>query len=315
MGEEFSIMAQQMLSVAILVAVGFLAGKLGVLSEQVLKSLSGVITKVLLPALIITMIPMENGRQELLRGLPVLLAAAGIIAAMFLLAGVLVGRICRLKGTTYNIHLICASFGNMGLMGIPIVSAVFGSVGLLVLSLYLIIDQTLLWTVGNLYLYKDTGSTQGFQLKKLLNPTTAALAVGLVLLIAGVTPQGVVFTTVKSLGDATKPLAMVYLGGTLCSLRLRDLRHRESLFLLAAVKMILVPLLVWGVLGLLPGVFTPTARTVLSVCAGMPTMLTVSMMAQSAGSDWSYGSQATLLTTLLSIGTLPLVSLLTNLLG
>ena len=315
MQEQLAIMTEQMLSVAILVAIGFLAGKGGVLKDQVLAGLSGVITKILLPATVVTLIPMENGREELAAGLPVLLASVGIIAVMFLLAGVCVGKLCSLKGTTYNIHLVCASFGNMGLMGIPIVSAVFGQVGLLYLSLYLLMDQLLLWTAGNLFIYKDTGNTQGFQPRKLVTPTTIALVIGLVLLLAGVTPRGIVYNTLNTLGAATKPVAMVYLGGTLCALRLRDLKGKGSLLLLSLVKMVAVPLLVFWVLGLMPTLFNPMARMVLAVCAGMPTMLTVSMLARSAGSDGDYASQATLLTTLLSIGTLPLVSLLTGMLG
>lgn len=314
MNYELSLLTEQMFSVAILVAVGFLAGKLGVLTPGALEHLAKVISKVLLPALIVTMIPFENGREELLKSLPVVAAALCIILTLFA-AGILTARLGKLRGTTRNIHLVCSSFGNIGLMGIPVISAVYGQMGLLFLSLYIIVDQTLLWTLGNLYLYRDTGNRQGFQLKKLLNPTTIALAVGLLLLLLNVNTTGVVFRTVETLGSATKPLAMVYLGGALCALKLSKLRGQWSIFLLAGVKMVAIPLGVWLVLGLFPQWFSQMSRMVLTLAAGMPTMLTVSMMAQTAGSDWEYASHATLFTTLVSLGSLPLVSWLVALIG
>ena len=310
MNAEFSIMTEQMVSVFILVFIGFLSAKVRLLTEDALKVISKLISKILLPAMIVTMIPMENGYAVLRSGFSVLLVSFGILVAMFLFAGVGIGKLCGLKSTKYNIHLVCATFGNMGLMGAPIISAVYGSTGLVYLSLYLLVDQVLLWTVGSLYIHKDTHHQKGFQLKKLLNPTTAALCIGLVMLAFNYVPSGIVFTTVKSLGSATQPIAMLYLGGCVASLNLKELRKNFSILLMTLCKMIVLPLCVWVILGLFS--FEPMTRTVLTLCCAMPTMLSISMLAQTAGSDWQYGSQATLFTTLVSLGTLPLVTYLTQ---
>lgn len=108
----------------------------------------------------------DGVNKEILTGSwSILLIAAGFYAVMFLVS----------FGMTKFFHLsencagICQAmmlFGNIGFMAVPVISSVFPGNGILYVSVFMVFDQLMLWTLG-VKLTTPTGSG-GFELKKLI---------------------------------------------------------------------------------------------------------------------------------------------------
>ena len=75
-------------------------------------------------------------------------------------------------------------FGNVGFMGIPIVTSIFPENGMVYISIYMIVDALVLWTVGAQLTSSDGKGT--FQLKKMVNPVTVAVALAVLMILLGV---------------------------------------------------------------------------------------------------------------------------------
>ncbi|MFZ7102733.1 MAG: AEC family transporter [Peptococcaceae bacterium] len=307
MNGQLQVIITQMVVFSVLLGIGAIAARTKVLTTVVLDSLAKVMINITLPALIITLVPTAGSRKVLLEAFPFLICSFALILTLFLL-GKFTARLGGLQGNTADIHVAQSSFGNVGFMGIPLLLALYGEKGMLYVSIFTVADQTLLWTLGTYLSSPDKEVNVMHNLKKLMNPTIVALSVALLFIILGINPQGVVFDTIKGLGDTTKYLSMVYIGGTLVAINFRDTLQKKTIFLIVLVKMIIAPLLIYFLMvSLGGGIFTPEAIMTLTLIATLPSMVTIAMLARAFGSDDVYSSECVFITTIFSIVTIPLV--------
>lgn len=112
-------------------------------------------------------------------------------------------------------------------------------------------DQLMLWTLG----VKLTTPTRsgGFELKKLINPATVAILIGMLLMLTGVRIPALLDTGLQKIGATASPLAMIYIGGIFAELPLKKYLKELSLYGIVLVRMLLAPLLMFFVLGFFPG--------------------------------------------------------------
>ena len=130
---------------------------------------------------------------------------------------------CSLKNVFHiivekgNVYLASSLFGNVGFIGIPIISSLFPQKGMLYIALFTIVDQLLLWTLGLSLTSKKGEST--FQLKslqKMINPSTIAIVLAIAFVLFNIHLPQTFLTAFGKIGNVTSPLAMIYLGGIFC---------------------------------------------------------------------------------------------------
>lgn len=306
--DYFSIVLQQIEIFVIYSCIGVLAVKCHVVDRQGLNFLSKLITKIVLPLLIFTNTINGTTRQDFIASLSILAIAAVMYFALYWIGLLLAGTL-HLKGEVKKVYRDCVMFGNCGFMGIPIAMALFQERGAMYIAIYSVIDQLALWTVGMQIVSPDVQTEKRSVLqiiKKMVNPATVAIFLGVIVLLAGIKLPGFVNTALTKTGAAATPLAMIYLGGMFTYTRLTDYLKKKEIYVLTLVKMVAMPLLVALMLKNIPGVSSEIAVT-LSVVCGLPTMASVAMIAESQDSDSEYASGVIFMTTLLSIVTLPLV--------
>ena len=162
----FEILLQQIGLFVIYILAGVTLVRTKVLNRETLEPISKFVIKMALPVMIFINI-IDGVNKEILTGSwSILLIAAGFYAVMFLVS----------FGMTKFFHLsencagICQAmmlFGNIGFMAVPVISSVFPGNGILYVSVFMVFDQLMLWTLG-VKLTTPTGSG-GFELKKLIN--------------------------------------------------------------------------------------------------------------------------------------------------
>ena len=115
---EYSVLLQQIMIIFALAAVGFLAAKCGIISENGNKSISKLILYITLPAMIIASVsdvPADFSDGDILRILLISTISYGILG----LIGFITPRILKADRKDYGVYTFVTMFGNVGFMGFP----------------------------------------------------------------------------------------------------------------------------------------------------------------------------------------------------
>lgn len=313
------ILLKQMMVLFLLMLVGVVCRKKSVLNDEAARRLSSLVVKVANPALILSS---SINQESVIRGeefLQIFLLAAGIYAAL-LLAAQFLPALLGAGRSEYGMYRVMFIFSNIGFMGFPVISAVYGSQALLKASPFLIVFNCLVYTYGIQMLSGgagakgamngEPGESTGLQWKRILNMGVLACILSLVLYLLAVPVPDFVESAVDYLGGLTTPLSMIIIGDSLAQIPLKQLFADKRLLIFSLLKLIPVPVLgTFAVLAL--GVSPEVAGVCMIIFAAPVASMTV-MLAQEYGGSLELATKGVALTTLLSVATIPLVSLITG---
>lgn len=301
---------EQICLFVIYILVGILMVKTKVLNRDTLETISRFVMKLAMPVMIFVNTVEGVDRSSLVKSLSLLGLTAVFYLCTYLLARLLV-VLFHLQGDRAQVYRALAMFGNIGFMGIPIISSIYPQYGMLYIAVFTIIDQMVLWTLG--VKLTSPGGKGSFNPKKMVNPCTVAVVLSVVLVVIGVQLPGLLNAALEKIGGTATPLAMIYLGGVFACMEVwKYLRIREF-YGIVLVKMLLFPVAYYLILKLLP--LDPNIHMTIALLGAMPAMSSIVMMARASGSEGDYAMGGILVTTLCSIVTIPLASVLIQVLG
>lgn len=299
----FSVL-EQMGAFLLLIGAGAAGVRLRFLQNDVLSALSAFAMRFSLPCLVFSSAAGAWRTEQTASAWPLVIASLLVSGLMFCF-GLLSAKLCRLTGDRRRIHLCMSAFSNWGMIGIPLISALFGSDGMLPMTVFLVCDQLLLWTLGVRLCYPQ-GTRAGFSQKQLFNPVLLAALLGIGFALLGISLPEPLLGTVQGLGATTKYLSLIFVGGTLAQSAREGRARSAGPYCAAFFKMLLCPMLVYCALRL-TGLFDELTATVFAIIAALPSMCTIPMIAKMYGSDDAYASAVALVTTLFGAVSLPLI--------
>ena len=270
----FEILLEQTGLFIIYMLAGVILIRTKVLNRETLELISRFVIKMALPLMVFINITDGAGKEVLLQSWPVLVIAAGFYICMFIAGRILI-KLFRLESDQIGVYRAMMLFGNIGFMGMPMIVSVFPGDGALYASVFMMIDQFMLWTLGVKLL--ASGGKEKFQLRKLVNPATVAIVLAVFMVLTGLRLPALLDTAFQKI----------------------------SLYGIVIVKMILMPVLLFIILGMFP--VAGEMRLIMALLTGMPTMTAVVMMANASGLDGDYALGGVLVTTVCGIFTLPAV--------
>ncbi len=301
--------ALQTLVLALLMAAGFAAGKLGYLDEAASRGLSKFLVNFVIPALVISSMQRPftpELRDEAFRALAV---AACVYGAAFPLA-FLYARLIRAKGPSRASHVFGAIFPNSAFMGFPVMEALYGRDSLFAASVYNMPFYILAFSVGP-YLFAKSASREG-EARPRLRPssfaTPAALAacLGFALFALGAALPPFILAPMRLLGDVTTPLSMALIGAILSRARLGGLARNPRLYATAAYRLILFPAVTYATLAAIGLRGRDLAMPV--VIAAMPVAANSAILAEAYGGDAETAGSLVFFSTIASLLTIPLLA-------
>lgn len=298
----FDIILQQVGLFVIYILAGLLLVKTKVLNRETLEPISKFVIKMALPLMVFINITDGTDKKNLYESWPILVIAVGFYICIYE-AGAMAVKFFKLQESRVGIYRAMLLFGNIGFIGLPMISNVFPENGILYASVFMLIDQFMLWTLG-VKLTSPTGEG-GFKLKKMINPATVAIVLAIVLKFTGIRIPVLLDTAFSKIGSTASPLAMIYVGGIFAGISLKKYLREISLYGIVLLKMILAPVFLFLILGLFP--VSGELRLATSLIVGMPTMTAVVMMANASGLDGDYALGGVFITTISGIITLPAV--------
>jgi hypothetical protein len=316
--EQFYIVLNQIGIFILLLLTGVITVKCKLLDYNSLMGISRLVMRVVLPAYIFINTAEGATRAGLAESLLVIPLSIALYVLLFLLATLLV-KVFHLTGNREKVFRAIVMFGNVGFMGIPLVTELYPTTALLYISLLTIIDQSLFWTYGVSLTQpvaaagqpKEKFSFKG--LKNVLSPALAAILLATVLVLLDWHLPSVLTSALTKLGSASMPLSLIYIGGMLSLTDVRGVLRCKELYAEIGLKMIVFPLVFY--IGMkLCHVPSDMAGTMTFV-AGLPAINIVAMLSKNNGSDGDYAVCAVMLTTIACLITLPIVSLGIALMG
>lgn len=309
----FYIVLQQIGIFIIYVLIGIWAVKSGVLTKKSLGIVSQVIAKISMPALIFTSTLNGATRQELVGALPMFAIIAVEYLFLYLIFYLSASAI-GIKGNQRRVYQACSIFSSVGFMGIPLVVALFPERGYLYIAIYTVIDQFLFWTLGvDLTAPVDRvgGRCLAERVRNMINPATVGVLLAVIGVFTGIKLPPLLNKALLNVGSTTTPLAMIYIGGLFCCIPIRRYIMEKKIYLIVALKMCIVPLILYFGLSAL-AITTHEIVVTISVLCGLPTMVAVAMLAQIQGSDGDFGAGIIFVTTVCSVVTLPFICYFMN---
>ena len=287
---------QQILVMLAMMAVGAVLVRVGMVDEAGTKQLSSIALYVATPAVIIQAFAIEFDPEQLVNAL--------WMGLFFTLALVVSAAIAYLVcGKADRVGQFAVIFSNSGFVGIPIISGLLGPEFVFYVTITMAVGTFALWTYGVLLMSGDKGQ---ISMKKIVtNPAVIALLVGLALFFAPVRLPDMVAQFLTGMGNLNTGLGMLVLGANLGSSNLGLLFTDRRIYKACAFRLLVVPAVTILLCMVMP--VSAEIRMVLLIVEACPCGAVTSMLAQLYGGDFQYGTGLVIVTTLLSMATMPLI--------
>ena len=279
--------------------------KTGVLKAEGRQTLSNLLVYLVVPAMIVHSYMMDFS-EEILHNL---LAAFGLSVLAILIGTVLtLALTARQKDRRAPIFRFASVFSNAAYMGFPLISALFGSEGLLYASAYVTVFNILLWTMGY-GMVSGSSSPKEVARSLLRTPVLYAMVVGLAVYLLQIPVPALIAQPLELLSNMNTPLSMLITGILIATGDLKQIVCDRHIWKLAGLRMLVIPavcLAAFAALGLLRFGMSAQVVLLLECC---PAAAITSVFAVQFGHDEQFAAGCVVLTTLLSIVTLPLCAL------
>ena len=299
---ELSGLITKMVIFLALMLVGYVAVRKGICDEKFSKSLSWFVMNVFLSCTIINSVisdPPELSGSQLWYTIILL----SIVIALVLFVGIISVNAVKLGDDNRALSELLCGVSNNVFVGMPLIQSLYGSEGLLYTALSCIPYNVFLYTVG-VWRLKKGREDSAVHIKDMLTTPLYATVLALTIFTFNIPVPNMLCELISTAADATMPLSMIVIGATLGSVSLVDAFKEKRMYFISFIRLILTPALTLLLLSrLTDNTVLLSTSVIISAC---PSAVNVSVLALQYGHDASYSSKGVLVTTLLSMITLPI---------
>lgn len=302
---DILVIFQTMIKLLLLLILGYVLNMVNILDQNTNKKLSSLIVNVTTPLLILSSVCASNSGDRL-SVLPVL--GGGFLMYLgLILFGELAARLPIFKKENRGINACMMAFSNNAFMGIPVLQSIYGIEAVFYNSIINFPFNIFIYSYAVLRLNSNGSNEKGkISFKSMLSPGFILMLVCLVIFLTGIPLPDLLVETSEMVGDITSPLSMLVLGSTVAMYPLKESLKDVRCYVFSLFRLFIIPLIVLAVCrGIQLDPFY-TGIAVLS-CA-MPVASMVLMIANQYGGNTEAISRNILVTTVLSVITIPLIA-------
>ena len=293
------------LPVFAIIVTGWLAGWLGYVSRSLADGLVHFAYNVAMPALLFITIAQEPARHLLEWRFLLAFGGGSILCFALVFLAVRVGWKRDLASST--IHGMTAAMTNTGFVALPILHSIYGQPAVLPAAIATVFVAGVMFPATVILLESGKhsaheGSARAVVLVRqiVLNPMVLSTLIGLAWAITGLPIPAPLAAYMNIFAAALTPCALFAIGLGLSVEGLRS--NLTASILLAAVKLVIMPLIVYGLCVALD--LNPLYTIAAVVCAAVPTAKTVYILAGEYKVEEPLVAATVSITTLLSVATL-----------
>ncbi len=270
------ILFNKLLSMFLMVAVGWIFVRSGILKSQESRALSLLSLYVVCPVAIMNAFEVEP-TSEVISGLLLALFFAVLTHVIFIAGIKLLQRPLKLN----EIERASIIYSNAGMIAIPVVTAILGPEWVIYTCAYNAVQLCLLWTHCRILI---SGESRIEPKKIVLNPNIIAIAVGMFMLFTGFRFPGPVSGAIDDIAGMIGPVGMMITGMIIGGMPVKKLLSMGRVWLVVIMRLFIAPGIMAliakysGIAALVPNGETVLLISLLSVAG--PSGATVMQMTQ-----------------------------------
>lgn len=285
------------LPLLILISTGYLAKRLKMVSESVIKSVNNLVFRIFLPIMLLRNLMFADSGSVLQPGIFIFIGVG-----IFLLFGVLFLIIPRIYKDRRGIGVLIQGLGrsNYAIFGIPFVAMLFPDKDISLMSLLTIMIVPQLNTLSAVALEIYSGERVNIRksLKGIiLNPLVIASTIGFILMLINPPVPSFIKTSLNNLSQIASPLALFMLGA---SLEFKKIVQNKRTLILATITKLAVFPAIFVTLAILAG-FREVELAIVLITFGAPTSVSSYTMAEQMGGDGDLAAEIVIFTSVFSI--------------
>lgn len=292
---------QGILTVMILISLGFVLAKRGWFNVQSEALIAKLVTQICLPAYMVVNLTTTFTHAQLVA------MSSGLVVpflSMFLcyFIGKAVAFLLKVPRSRHGVFCSVFFTANSIFIGLPLCLALFGDAGSPYVMLYYIANTVAFWTIAVRDIAKDAGLTAPLfsvgTLKAVLSPPLFGFMAGVVMVMLDWQLPGPILTSCHYIGSMVTPLAMLFVGIAISNFKWEDMHLDLELFAAMAGRFGVSPLCVLVLIPMFP---IPTLMAhVFVMQAAMPAMTNTAIIAKAYGADYKYAAKLTVVSVFLA---------------
>ena len=308
---NFSALLTIIATLFLLMACGFFARKKGIIDDVASKRLSTLIIKIGQPMMIISALTEAEFSYENL-GDGFLYIGIGIV--FHAVMGGLAFLLCKgfkdldeRKITEFSLMFV-----NGGFIGFPILEALFGAKGLFLAAFFNISFHLFIWSWGVAILARKRSDIKLTVRKIFINLGSIPCLIGVLIYMLVIPFPDFVLPAFLSkffmyLSNLCTPISVLITGALLATRTPKQIFGSGKIYYFSAMKLLVLPLIVCVICKLIQ--LPQDMILFVTVEAALPAASSITMFSEIYGLNSGYASQTVGTSSLLSVGTLPLVLL------
>lgn len=304
---EISILLmEQIAELFLMILMGYIIVKTGLLKGEDSKVISKIVLYLVIPCVIINAFQVDYTSEKVKELL--LVFAASVLLQVILLAAVWgAGKVLKLN----EVEATSIYYSNSGNLIVPLVIFILGKEWVLYGCVFMSVQLVFLWTHG-----KNAISREGkWDWKKIVfNVNMISVFAGVVLFFTKIRLPEIVDQALSSVGSMIGPASMIVTGMLIAEMNLRNIFENVKVYFISFLRLVVIPVISLAILKIsgLVNIHPDGKKLLLIVFLAVitPSASTITQMCQVYGNDSKYASAINVMTTLLSIITMPLMVLL-----
>ena len=297
------LLMEEIIKLFVIMFMGYAVVKAGLMKSSESKSVSVILVYLVIPCVIIKAFQVDY-TPDVQKGLFLAIAAAVAVHILFLLITIPLRKIFQMD----VIEQATSIYSNAGILVIPLVQELLGQDYVIYSSAYIAVQLILLWTQGKNMLCEE----EKLEWKKIfLNVNIISIIAGIVLFLFRIKLPAGVQDVLGMMNNMIGPLGMLLAGMAIAEVPLKSIFTKKRNYLSVALRLLLYPVLGLFLMKAIQIVVnlensSQILLTVYLACV-TPACASVTSMAQLYDKDAAYASSLYVLTTLLSIVTMPVM--------
>lgn len=300
------LLMQQIVQLFLMIFMGYLIVKTGLVRDDDSKVLSKIILYLIVPCVIINAFQVDY-TTDTVKGLLIAFAASVMTQVILLVVISVAGRLLHLN----EVEVASVYYSNSGNLIVPIVTFILGQEWVLYGCVFMSVQLVFLWT----HCKKIISREASYDWKKIiLNINMISIFIGVILFFTGIRLPEIIGNTLASVGTMIGPASMIVTGMLFAGMNLKQIFANKRVYFITFLRLIAVPLIALVLIKLsnLASFSADGNKIMLIVFLAIitPSASTVTQMCQVYGNDSKYASAINVMTTLLSIITMPVMVML-----
>lgn len=300
------LLMQQIVQLFLMIFMGYLIVKTGLVRDDDSKVLSKIILYLIVPCVIINAFQVDY-TTDTVKGLLIAFAASVMTQVILLVVISVAGKLLHLN----EVEVASVYYSNSGNLIVPIVTFILGQEWVLYGCVFMSVQLVFLWT----HCKKIISREASYDWKKIiLNINMISIFIGVILFFTGIRLPEIIGNTLASVGTMIGPASMIVTGMLFAGMNLKQIFANKRVYFITFLRLIAVPLIALVLIKLsnLASFSADGNKIMLIVFLAIitPSASTVTQMCQVYGNDSKYASAINVMTTLLSIITMPVMVML-----